>query len=128
MKILFIKLLALLCFLPGISLGGNTYYVTQNGSGSMNGTYGKSWSVLQFNSGGGNGNSYGAGDTVYFSGTLTSEISPSTGGSSPEAPLILDGYKAGNYNAISDTPSNSTAIIDRNRALKPPKSPESGFM
>ena len=50
----------------------NTYYVTQTGSGA-------DYSVAEFNALKGTGY---AGDTFYFSGTITSEIRPNISGTS----------------------------------------------
>jgi hypothetical protein len=63
-----------------------TYYVTQSGAGSQNGTsLANAWSVAQYNA----NSAPAGGDTVLFSGTITSQIVPNTNGNSSNR-LTLD--------------------------------------
>ncbi len=96
--VLAIIFLLLTCF-----ASAENHYVTQNGAGSMDGTtLGDAWPVADFNNGA-NWNSaantddkkIGPGDAVYFSGTITDEVSPAGSGTS-NAYITLDGYEAGN--------------------------------
>jgi hypothetical protein len=72
-------------FLPFTAFA-TTYYVTQSGAGSQNGSNAaNAWSLSTFNS----TKTPAAGDKVTFSGTFTSNIAPACNGSS-SAPLVLD--------------------------------------
>jgi hypothetical protein len=63
-----------------------SYFVTQSGSGSRTGlSLDNAWSLATFNDTG----SLKGGNAVFFSGTLTSPILPSSSGT-PAAPLLLD--------------------------------------
>lgn len=78
-------LLALFLVAPLSAFAAN-YYVTQSGAGSANGTStGNAWSMATYNASA----VPTAGDTVFFTGTITSQVSPRTNGSS-SARLTLD--------------------------------------
>lgn len=64
------------------------YYVTQSGAGAGNGTsLGNAWSVASYNA----SSAPTAGDTVYFSGTITSTVTPGSSGTGTGANrLTLD--------------------------------------
>ena len=80
---------------------GATYTVTQSGSGA-------DYSIAQFNAL--TGTSY-AGDTFYFSGTITSTISVTISGTSGGGDVVLDGYQAGDCDPINSE-CTSSALID----------------
>lgn len=97
------------------------YYVTQTGAGSNSGqtgawvtpptSSGQAMSVAQFNnvvnwSSSESSNDIDPGDTVYFSGTITSEITPKGSGSTG-LPIILDGYSAGDFDPWGGGTSNA---------------------
>ena len=65
-----------------------SYYVTQSGSGAGDGSsLANAWSVASYNS----SSAPGGGDTVYFSGTITSTVAPNTSGTGNGASrLTLD--------------------------------------
>ncbi|RYD84930.1 MAG: hypothetical protein EOP84_04085, partial [Verrucomicrobiaceae bacterium] len=68
-----------------------TYYVTQSGAGSGNGSsLSNAWSVSQFNS----TTSTADGDTVIFDGTFTSTVIPADSASSASNPIKLDFSRA----------------------------------
>lgn len=70
----------------GPSMAGTSYYVTQSGAGSNNGTSpANAWSVGAYNS----TSTPAGGDTVFFSGTITSTIVPNSNGNSSSR-LVLD--------------------------------------
>jgi hypothetical protein len=61
----------------GSGLQAASYFVTQAGAGSKNGTSAaNAWSVANYNTTG----APTGGDTVFFSGTITSTVTPPTGG------------------------------------------------
>ena len=69
------------------SASAASYYVTQAGSGSQDGTsLANAWSVANFNA----SSTPTGGDTVFFSGTLTSTVTPNTSGTSASVVLALD--------------------------------------
>jgi hypothetical protein len=64
-----------------------TRFVTQAGAGSNNGTsLGNAWSVATFHT----ITTLTGGDTVFFSGTITSTVSPASSGTSSGSQLTLD--------------------------------------
>lgn len=68
-------------------LSAASYYVTQSGAGSRNGlTLANAWSVANYNGTA----TPTAGDTVFFSGTITSTVSPNSSGTSSSNRLTLD--------------------------------------
>jgi chitobiase/beta-hexosaminidase-like protein len=78
--VLAIALLCLPCY-------ATNWFVTQAGAGSQNGTsLANAWSAANFNA----TSSPSAGDTVFFSGTFTTAISPGISGASGNQ-IILDG-------------------------------------
>jgi len=87
--------------------GADVYYVTQNGAGAKNGTsLANAWSVSQFNALSGTGY---AGDTFYFSGTITSTVYPRTSGTSGNY-VTLDGYEGGDCDPFNFTCSSSALL------------------
>ena len=84
----------------------NTYYVTQNGSGARDGkSLAGAWSVSNFNnpanwSASDNADKIDPGDTVYFSGTITTAIIVQGSGTSGNY-ITLDGYQAGDCDPIN---------------------------
>jgi hypothetical protein len=97
------KLLIIIFILlfPMISFGATTYTVTQDGGGA-------DYSLAGFNALWGD---Y-SGDTFYFSGTITGEITLSIYGTNG-SPVILDGYQANDttYKNLSEV--SGRALIDR---------------
>lgn len=82
-----------------------TYYVTQAGAGSANGTsLGNAWSVATFNG----ITSTNPGDTVLFSGAITSQVTPADSGSSNN-PITLD-FSAATFTAAS---TNLISVSDK---------------
>ena len=75
---------------------GANYYVTQSGAGSGSGTsLANAWSVSTFNA----SSAPAAGDSVFFSGAITSTVTPIKSGSSGN-PITLD-YSAATLNTAS---------------------------
>ena len=71
-----VRTLLLAIGVPGLSVAA-TYYVTQSGAGSKNGTsLANAWSVANYNASG----TPTGGDTIYFSGTITSTVVPGKSG------------------------------------------------
>jgi hypothetical protein len=75
-------------FLFVLSASATSYYVTQSGAGSQNGlSLANAWSISSFNS----SSKPTGGDTVFFSGTINSQIVPNTNGTgNGPARLTLD--------------------------------------
>lgn len=70
----------------GVPAAGTTYFVTQSGAGGQNGlSLQDAWSVADYNA----SSTPAAGDTVFFSGTVTSTVIPNTNGASGNR-LVLD--------------------------------------
>ena len=97
----------------------NTYYITQNGSGAKDGkSFSNAWSISNFNSSANwsssdNANKIDPGDTVYFSGRITSQIEPPSGygGSSSGGYVTLDGWQGGTCNPVAnDGCDNATEV------------------
>jgi hypothetical protein len=111
------KIILIILLLPSLALAAvDTHYVTQSGAGSQNGTsLANAWAVSDFNTAGNwdvdvaDDNLIGPGDTVYFSGTITTEVLPKGGGTAGN-PIILDGYEAGDCDPL-DSLCSSSAII-----------------
>ena len=78
----------------------------KNGKGARSGeSLSNAWSVSDFNSSANwsaadNSAKIDPGDTVYFSGTITSELAPKGSGKSGNY-VTLDGLESGNYDALS---------------------------
>ena len=113
-----LNLTSIVCFLLLSSLayaGPNTYYVTQNGNGAKSGqSLGNAWSVSDFNNSSNwstidNSNKIDPGDTVYFSGTITSQLLPKGSGSSGNV-ITLDGYQAGDCDPLNSVCSSSALL------------------
>lgn len=115
---LFLSLVLFLALaVPGLA---EVHYVTQSGAGSHNGSsLANAWSVAEFNdtspskwSSAANteDNLIGPGDTVYFSGTITSKVFP-VGAGTAANPITLDGYEGGNNDYTATT--GSGALITR---------------
>ncbi|MFC1611319.1 right-handed parallel beta-helix repeat-containing protein [Myxococcota bacterium] len=109
--------------LPSLSHAQSaSYFVTQTGSGSGNGTEHNAWSVSDFNdpqnwSSAESADRIDPGDTVFFSGTITSEITLQ-GSGTREKRIVIDGYQSDDCDPINSVCSDS-AVVDRN-------DPESG--
>lgn len=80
---------------------GATHTVNQSGSGA-------DYSVSQFNALTGTGY---AGDTFYFSGTITTRVTPKLSGTSGSY-VTLDGYQAGDCDPLNSTCSSSALLND----------------
>ncbi len=108
----------LIIFVLGLFLvsfaSAENHYATQDGAGSMDGSsLGNAWSVANFNNIANwnsvlntNDKKIGPGDTVYFSGTITGQITPQGPGKSGN-PIILDGYELGDCNPITSECTSS---------------------
>ncbi len=121
------KIIITAIFLFGLSIipalahaAPHLYYVTQNGMGTKDGkSLSNAWSVSDFNSSANwskteHMNKINPGDTVYFSGEITSKIKPPVGfGGSDGNYITLDGWKGGNCNPVADGNCPSAAVIDR---------------
>lgn len=81
------------------SAWGAVYAVTQDGAGA-------DYDVAAFNALSGTGF---AGDTFYFSGTITSTITPAISGT-PGHPVTLDGYEAGDCDPIHGECTDSAEL------------------
>ena len=81
------------------------YYVTQSGGDAD--CSGSPCSVATFNTLTGTGY---AGDTFYFSGTITSPVIIKISGTSAESPVTFDGYEAGECDALGTTCSSSAVM------------------
>ena len=87
----------------------NTYYVTQNGNGARSGkSLGNAWSVSNFNNSANwsstdNSNKIDPGDTVYFSGTITTSIIlPAAVSGKAGSYITLDGWQGGTCNPVAN--------------------------
>ena len=95
----------------------NTYYVTQNGIGAKNGiNLSNAWSVSDFNSSANwsltdHSGKIDPGDTVYFSGSITTGLLPQ-GSGTPQNYITLDGYEADNTTYLNLSESAGRAKID----------------
>ncbi|MCK5606254.1 right-handed parallel beta-helix repeat-containing protein, partial [Candidatus Pacearchaeota archaeon] len=96
-------LLLLLCS----QVWATNYYVAQSGAGSYDGaTIGNAWSVAHFNAGGNGGNTYAAGDTIEFDGTITTTLVPAIDGTSGNVITLS------NYDAAAKVETSSGVGID----------------
>ena len=107
-------------FLPALTYAGTHFYhVTQKGAGYRTGkSFSDAWSASDFN----NSDNWSTidhpdridpGDTVYFSGTITSALYLQGSGSSGNY-ITLDGYKADDTTYMNLSESIGRAKIDRN--------------
>ena len=84
-----------LFFIISIQVSAETFYVTQSGAGSQNGSsIANAWSVVNFETSGNWGVSAGqidAGDTVCFSGTVTTGNIDFFGDGTSGNPIVIDG-------------------------------------
>ncbi len=107
-------LIIFLLILTGYASAEN-HYVTQDGAGSMDGSSsGNAWRVSDFNDAANwntaantNDKKIGPGDTVYFSGTITSDAIPKEGGTAGNL-ITLDGLSSGDGDPLS---SSSRALM-----------------
>ena len=98
-------ILFLLCLSALSQAQATTWYATQSGAGSGIGTsLGNAWSVSQFNS-----SNTAAGDSVLFSGTITSTVIPHNSGSTNN-PITLD-FSAATLNTASPRLSISSKSV-----------------
>lgn len=110
------KLILLILLIPCVAFGaGETHYVTQNGAGDSNGTtLLNAFSAANFNNAANwdtdvsDDGKIGPGDTVYFSGTITTKLEVQKSGSSGNY-ITLDGYEAGDLDPYN--PSASAAVL-----------------
>jgi len=106
-----------------VHAAANTYYVTQNGNGARSGqSLGSAWSVSDFNRSANwsisdNPNRIDPGDTVYFSGTITSTLYPQGSGSSGKY-ITLDGYESGNCDPINSECTGSAEITNSSSSIR----------
>lgn len=116
MKRLFpvLLILAFLTLSVGAWAAVDTHYVTQAGAGDQNGTsLANAWAVSDFNNAAkwdtdvADDNKIGPGDTVYFSGTITTGLDPQGSGTSGN-PIIIDGYAAGDCDPITECDDSGT--------------------
>ena len=111
----FLALFSFVMLIPAIVTAG-TYYVTQNGSGSQNGlNFSNAWSVNDFNSSGNwstvnDSGKISPGDTVFFSGTITSTVKPGGSGSASGGFITLDGFENGETNHMAGADANGALI------------------
>ncbi len=112
-------LIIFLLVLTGYASAEN-HYVTQDGAGSMDGSSSaNAWSVDNFNDAANwntaantNDKKIGPGDTVYFSGTITTKLLVQGSGTSGNY-ITLDGLEGGNYDAIGEG-NDGQAVININ--------------
>jgi hypothetical protein len=107
-------------FLPALAYAAtHLYHVTQKGAGYRTGkSLANAWSVSDFNSSANwskidHPDRIDPGDTVYFSGTITSALYPQGSGSSGNS-ITLDGYEADDTTYMNLSESSGRAKIDRN--------------
>jgi len=111
MKILFIIILF------AANAFATDYYVTQSGAGDTDGTsLDNAWSVANFNSTGNwdsseNADKIDPGDTVYFSGSITSQVLPAGSGTSGNY-ITIDGYEAGDCDPLNAECTSSAVLSD----------------
>lgn len=119
MKNILLPVLIASILLPAIALAGpNSYYVTQNGAGSRNGeNLSNAWSVKDFNSSVNwsktdDSKKIDPGDTVYFSGKITTKLTPAGSGSKDGGFITMDGYEQGRQNPVKNGKNAGSASID----------------
>ena len=115
-----IYLFILLSFPAFAYAGSQFYFVSENGYGAKNGqSLSNAWSVSGFNSAANWSKTdteakIDPGDTVYFSGTITSRLIPPSGyGGSAGKYITLDGWQEGTCNPVANNGCSSAAVIDR---------------
>lgn len=103
-----------------------THYVTQQGTGLHDGTYGNEWSVSEFN----NSSNWdtdvaddgiiGPGDTIYFMETITSEIDPQGDGVEGYPIVIRGDYpgREGIFNHVVDYAGTYTFDLGTREYIK----------
>ena len=109
MKNLIIICLTILILSTKLWAADTDYYVTQSGASGRDGlAIGTAWSVSDFNSSANwsateSASDIDPGDTVYFSGTITTTINPpdAYGGTSGNY-ITLDGWEAGTCNPVAN--------------------------
>ena len=102
------KLIIIIILLFPVFAFADDWYVTSAGAGSRNGSsLSNAWSVSDFNALTGTGY---AGDTFYFSGAISSEIEPQIIGTVGGGYVTLDGYEAGDYDAIGEGSDGQSVI------------------
>ena len=83
----------------GVSAAGTSYFVTQSGAGMHDGLSSASaWSVANYNA----SSAPTGGDTVFFSGTITSQVTPNSSGTG-NGPGRLTLYFSGATLSVSGT-------------------------
>ena len=115
-----IKIILLLILLfPAVGMAAvDTHYVTQSGAGSGLGTsLLNAFSVASFNTAGNwdvdvaDDDKIGPGDTVYFSGTITTPLYVQGSGNAIGGNIILDGYESGDCDFLLSE-SSCGVIVD----------------
>jgi len=110
----------ILCLIASIVFGADTdYYVKQTATGTEDGkSAANAWGVSEFNStanwsAADDADKIDPGDTVYFSGSFTTTITPPTGyGGSAGKYITLDGYEAGDCDQMNGSADANGASID----------------
>jgi hypothetical protein len=124
MKSFFLLFAILISWLiPAIGISAaQSYYVTQNGAGARNGaSLSDAWSISDFNNSvnWSISNDIGRidpGDTVYFSGSFTTKVTPKGSGTSGNY-ITLDGYQAGDCHPLDSECTSSALLTAQNDAL-----------
>jgi hypothetical protein len=106
-----IALRALLCWtlltVASAGLSAASYYATQSGAGSKNGTsVANAWSVAGFNA----SSAPTGGDTVYFSGTITSTVTPGSNGTGNGASRLTLDFSAATLTDPAISLSNNSYL------------------
>ena len=103
--------------------GSQSYYVTNSGAGSKNGnSIANAWSVTDFNNKANwsltdNSGKIDPGDTVFFSGVITSQISlPEAVSGRPNSYITLDGWEGGTCNPVKNRDCSTAASVKRNES------------
>jgi hypothetical protein len=110
-------------FIPAFAMATpQSYYVTQNGAGARNGaSLSDAWSISDFNNSANwsRSNDIGKidpGDTVYFSGSFVTKLTPRGSGVSGNY-ITLDGYEAGDCDPLNSECLDSALLKDEKDAL-----------
>jgi hypothetical protein len=119
LTLLFLILAGVFAFSAGAQAAAEKHYVTQNGAGAKNGTsLANSWSVADFNTAANwnsaantDDNKIGPGDSVYFSGTITTKpMVPGSG--TVNNHIIIDGYENGDCQPLVAECTNAVNFMD----------------
>ena len=124
MKIIFLSVAVILSlFIPAMAMAtAQSYYVTQNGAGARNGTsLTDAWRISDFNNSANwsrtnHRDKIDPGDTVYFSGSFATKVTPKGSGISDNY-ITLDGYEAGDCDPLNSECTNSAVLNAEKDAL-----------